>query len=297
MTKVDLFDLEEKRKKLYPTYFFSKFFVYSIFLSFIIIFAYVVLSEFIPSIQNKGWIVAVIFIYLVISIVMTGVLTKKVLNFQMEVLKVISDDITKYAYPSETIEFRIDIGLSLVDAVCADFFIVTDVFTSSNLLSGTYKNVDFKMSDFSFTSNIDSLESSPNIASKGQLLILNFKESLTEASLKISDKGFFMLKKETISPTKTDNPTFNKSFKVYSENSNIDLLTPKLMKSILELKKLFKGKLYLRFIGNTCYVLLLNFKELIKIPLNKPFGKDLIEKQIPKFAIPKNVIDGILNNI
>jgi hypothetical protein len=291
MLKLDLNSLEEKRKKILPLYityiFLLNFFFFGTAGLFIYITFLAITNPYDTSAVTFTIILSIALLTL-LSIIFSEILSRKIDKFRQFVINSVSDDVIKFVYPENQVTFSQNEGLSLEAILNSHFFVTCSFLKSENLISGTYKDCAFLMSDFYL--NRQHLKSYPMSEFKGQMIILEFNEPIVNGSLKIMRKRHKTIRKEiTLNKIEIQDIDFQKKFNVYGTDTN--KLTNNLLHELLKFEKSIKSSFYISITNKTCYIAILNSKNFFYISLIKPFNKSLLEKVSTKFLFPKHFID------
>ena len=142
-----------------------------------------------------------------------------------------------------------------------------DRYTTNDLISGKYKNINFMQSDVHIEEEHESTDSDGNTTRyyvtifQGRWMIFDFNKTF-KANVEVCEKGFSgnqantLFGKSKYQKVKMESEEFNKKFRVYAQDPHdaFYIITPSLMEKIKRLEAANKGKLFLGFCNNQLHV-------------------------------------------
>ncbi|MDR2867688.1 MAG: DUF3137 domain-containing protein [Acholeplasmatales bacterium] len=219
---------------------------------------------------------------------------KKVREFKNLVFDSLAGEIIANIYTEEVI-FETTKGLEKNEVLDSKFFTQPGRFKSSNLLSGQYHGVDFKMSDFLLWENGSN---SNGDCAQGRMLIINVptKRSL---DILVIEKGEGPFRKSSHQKKLVlADKQFSKKFNIYSEESTevLNFLNPEMRQAFLDIKNNFKGLIYFHLIEKFCYIAIIDNKKSLNFHMTHPLNRETINNLIPAFSVPKVFIKAFIAN-
>lgn len=142
-----------------------------------------------------------------------------------------------------------------------------DRYTTNDLISGKYKNINFMQSDVLIEEERESTDSDGHTTRyyvtifQGRWMIFDFNKTF-KANVEVCEKGFSGNQANTLfgdskyQKVKMESEEFNKKFRVYAQDPHdaFYIITPSLMEKIKRLEAANKGKLFLGFCNNQLHV-------------------------------------------
>ncbi len=142
-----------------------------------------------------------------------------------------------------------------------------DRYTTNDLISGKYKNINFMQSDVHIEEEHESTDSDGHTTRyyvtifQGRWMIFDFNKTF-KANVEVCEKGFSgnqantLFGKSKYQKVKMESEEFNKVFRVYAQDPHeaFYIVTPSLMEKIMRLEAANKGKLFLGFCNNQLHV-------------------------------------------
>ena len=197
------------------------------------------------------------------------------------------------------LDYKPEYGISKDIIKSTQMMNMGDRYSSNDFISAKYKNFNFIQADVHIEEERDSIDNDGNSDSywvtlfKGRWMIFDFNKEF-KANIQIRQKGFGNAKVSNWGKKKDDkfkkialeDVEFNQKFKVYaqSEHDAFYVLTPSLMRKIINLSNNIQGKILLCFVNNKLHVGLQN-------------NKDSFEHSIFKKINEESVIENVLKDI
>ena len=142
-----------------------------------------------------------------------------------------------------------------------------DRYTTNDLITGKYKNINFMQSDVHIEEEHESTDSDGHTTTyyvtifQGRWMIFDFNKTF-KANVEVCEKGFSgnqantLFGKSKYQKVKMESEEFNKKFRVYAQDPHdaFYIITPSLMEKIKRLEAANKGKLFLGFCNNQLHV-------------------------------------------
>ena len=156
-----------------------------------------------------------------------------------------------------------------------------DRYSSSNLVSGKYKDINVMMSDVHIEteSTDEDGHTTYNTIFLGQWMVFDFNKQF-KSNVQVWEKkvlgGISRTWGNKLKKVELESVEFNKKFKVYSENEieAFYIITPSLMEKITQVEASIKGTLMMVFLDNQLHVAVYNNKTTFNINIRKPIDFD-----------------------
>lgn len=197
------------------------------------------------------------------------------------------------------LDYKPEYGIEEQEIRSTQMMNMGDRYSSNDFISAKYKNVNFVQSDVHIEEKRQRTDSNGRSETywvtlfKGRWMIFDFNKDF-KANIQVRQKGFGnakisnwgKAKEEKFKKISLEDLEFNKQFKVYaqSEHDAFYVLTPSLMRRIIDLSSNINGKILLCFVDNKLHIGLQN-------------NKDSFEHSVFKQIIEEQVIDTILKDI
>lgn len=170
-----------------------------------------------------------------------------------------------------------------------------DRYHSEDLVTGRYKNVNFKCADVHIEEERETEDSDGNKTTYyvtvflGQWLVFDFNKSF-KSNVQVAQKYFrgnrhgnYLFSEEKYKRVKLESEEFNKNFAVFAQNEHdaFYILTPSLMEKIMDLSKSNKSPILLCFINNELHIGLESNQNLFEPPnLKKTINENEIANEL-----------------
>lgn len=160
-----------------------------------------------------------------------------------------------------------DIGLDSSIISMTGMMYMGDRYSSNDLITGKYKNINIMQSDVHIEEEQESVDSDGNTETywitifKGRWMVFDFNKNF-KANVQVCEKGFSNSKLDSFSYKKVqmEDQEFNKIFNIYAidEHEAFYILTPHLMEKIKKLESTINGKILFCFVNNKLHIGLYN---------------------------------------
>jgi hypothetical protein len=201
------------------------------------------------------------------------------------------------------VTFNLNNGIARNVVAQTEMLYMGDSFTSNDLITGQYKNINFVTSDVRITeTHTDSDGNSyTEVIFYGQWFIFDFNKEF-KANIQVCSSNFrnatrnnlFRRQEEKFKKVELEDINFNKNFRVYAQHE-LDafyVLTPNTMERIMNLKFNTRGSLLLCFIDNKLHVGLNNGKDLFEASVFKKVNlEEATQKTLSEISIITNFVD------
>lgn len=175
-----------------------------------------------------------------------------------------------------------------------------DIFDSSDYISGNYKNIKVEGSDIHIEEEHTTTDSDGHTTTTyvtiflGKWLIFDFNKTFN-SDLQVVGKNFSghmidLFGKDRLKKVEFESDTFNKAFKVYSQNEHeaFYLLTPSLIERIEKLGEQLKYQVMFCFVNNQLHVAINNnkdnFEPSYKVKIDSPEVEHMINDEIKQIT-------------
>jgi len=180
---------------------------------------------------------------------------------------------------------------------------LANVFSSNDLLSGKYRDVEFQQSDILVQRRQKVGKSSVTTTLfKGQYRVFEFNKRFT-SYLQVRDKeGFlfgnakpyqFFTEREATKKVKLENSEFNNKFDVYAsdEHEAFYILTPHFMEKIMKLNESMNSQVLIGFIDNQLHVAVNNGEDFFEPSLWDPLDESYFKRVDEEIKAIIEIID------
>ena len=165
-----------------------------------------------------------------------------------------------------------------------------DRYYSNDLISGTYKNINFEQSDIHIEEKHESKDRDGNtettwvIIFRGKYMVFDFNKTF-KANIQIIGNGFDASSlpwEKIFSRVELEDENFNKKFCVYSEDEHeaFYILTPHFMEKLKRLEEKINGGIMFGFVDNKLHVAIDNFIDSFEYNVYQPINEHEIKKDV-----------------
>lgn len=240
------------------------------------------------------------FALLIVSAILTAKWNKAYTTFFKEnlVRSVLSEVFTDMTFtPSAGIAESVVYGTGMVRQ--------GDIFSSNDLITGTYNGVAFSQSDVHIEEESTDSEGHTTTTTlfRGRWMIFEFNKEFRCELQVVSRwfsasrrKGLFARKENRMQRLEFENEQFNKEFHVYGQNQEeaFYLLTPHMMESLLRLRQGMKAPVMLMFVGGVLHIAVQNNKDAFEANV---FGKCDPERDRARILADTRVITDFVDEM
>ena len=173
-----------------------------------------------------------------------------------------------------------------------------DRFSGEDYIRGTYKGVQFEVSDVTLRERQEHVDSKGNrtvtypVYFKGRWYIYKFPKNF-KGSLKVCERH----PRDTrgLEKVETESMVFNKKFRLFASDKQYAFyhLTPIMMEKLLELEKLHRGSIYFYYSGNELHIGVNDSQDYMEIA----FRKTIDENAMKAFEGDVDLIPAIINEL
>ncbi len=170
-------------------------------------------------------------------------------------------------------------------------------YSSNDYVSAKYKDVNFIQADVHIEEERERRDSDGHTRTdyvtlfKGRWMVFEFNKSF-KANIQVRQKGFsnakvsnwFKPKEEKYKKIALEDEEFNRGFRVFAQNEHeaFYVLTPSLMRRIIELTKNVNGKVLMCFVDEKLHIGLHNQKDSFEHSIFKPIVEEVVIDKISK---------------
>jgi hypothetical protein len=175
-----------------------------------------------------------------------------------------------------------------------------DRFHGEDYIKGTYKGVEFEVSDVDLKERVERRDSKGNVQVsyqtyfKGRWYIYKFERRFTEV-LKISEGINFHMSTKGLVKIDTESIEFNKKFSIYAstQEHGFYLITSTTIEKFLELEKLHRGTILYCFKQNELHIGVNDRRDYMEFSLKKPINQESLKE----FMADVDLIAAIINEL
>jgi hypothetical protein len=170
-----------------------------------------------------------------------------------------------------------------------------DRYSGEDLITGTYKNVYFEVSDINLKQRVQSNKHvSYQTYFKGRWYIFKLNKTFQDV-LKMSEGSGFNLNKKGLVKMDTESILFNQKFSIFTSSLTFGfyIITPTMIEKLLELEKMHQGSIHYAFIKNELHVGVNDNKDYMELSIAKPINFDAIQSIMSDI----DLISAIINEL
>ena len=175
-----------------------------------------------------------------------------------------------------------------------------DRFKGEDYISGTYKGVDFEVSDIEMKERVETRDSKGNrqvtyrTYFKGRWYIYKFGRTF-DGVIKISEGRNFNMNTRKLVKIDTESIAFNKKFSIYASSQEYAFyhITPRILEKFMDLEKMHKGSIYYCFVKNELHIGVNDNHDYLELPLRKAVN----EQALTEFKSDIDLIPAIINEL
>ena len=175
-----------------------------------------------------------------------------------------------------------------------------DRFKGEDYISGTYKGVNFEVSDVDLKERVETRDSKGNVHVsyqtyfKGRWYIYQF-ERMFKDELKIIEGNGFQMSKKGLIKIDTESIEFNKKFTIFASNQEYGFyhITSSMIEKLLELEKLHKGSILYCFKNNELHIGVNDRRDYMELKIKTPINLEALKD----FQADIDLIAAIVNEL
>ncbi len=231
----------------------------------------------------------VAFVGIPVAIVMVILIVNNTSKFKVKVKDSIVPGMIKNLLGEDAV-YEKENGLSLDDALAIGIYRYPDRYNLSDYIGACYNGVPYEMCDVTLEERHVTHDSKGNrhvhydTYYKGRVIKIDFQRSL-DFVVKIIEGRHFSLFERDFQKVETEVIEFNDKFDVFSTNKEkaFYLLTPALIRKMLELEAMYRGSMNFYIDGNYFYVYINDSIDALEVSVSTPIDSktlDVIRSQI-----------------
>ena len=238
----------------------------------------------------------VAFVLLIIGLTYGQKEMKKVSKMLKEDLisKVIADTF-------ENSQYSIKEGVNLGEVMQPNMIHRPDRYSSEDMITATYKNIKFLMSDIKLEDRHTTTDSNGHTRTtyqtyfKGKFVKIDLIRDLN-LTLKLYEKstfGFFQGALSGLEKIETESIAFNKKFKTLatSQQDAFYVLTPQLQEKFIELENKFRGSIYFCFQNGYFYCMINDGSDGLEVNPRKPIDDKWLKGILSEISLAATMIE------
>lgn len=175
-----------------------------------------------------------------------------------------------------------------------------DRFHGEDLIRGTYKGVNFEVSDVDLKERIETRDSKGNVTVsyqtyfKGRWYIYQFERRFKEVLKIVEGRGWNVNTKGLIKMD-TESIEFNKKFSIYTSSQEYGFyhITSSMIEKLMELEKMHKGSILYYFANNELHIGVNDRRDYMELSLKTPIN----EASLKDFMVDIDLIPAIINEL
>jgi len=173
-----------------------------------------------------------------------------------------------------------------------------DRFSGEDYIKGTYKDVNFEVSDVNLKQRVEHRDKNGNVRVtyetyfKGRWYIYRFKKQFDQI-LKIVEGRGSQVNKRNLEKFDTESIEFNKKFDIFASTKEFGfyLITSSMIEKLLELEKLHRGSILYCFMKDELHIGVNDSKDYMEFKLKTPIN----EESLGHFMSDIELIPAIVN--
>ncbi|MCR3906195.1 MAG: DUF3137 domain-containing protein [Tenericutes bacterium] len=175
-----------------------------------------------------------------------------------------------------------------------------DRFHGEDYIKGTYKGVQFEVSDVELKERVETRDSKGNVSVsyqtyfKGRWYVYQFERRFKEV-LKIVEGRGYQVNTRGLVKIDTESIEFNKKFSIYASTQEYGFyhITSSMIEKLLELEKLHRGSILYYYEGNELHIGVNDRKDYMELSLKTPIN----EEALKSFISDIDLIPAIINEL
>lgn len=175
-----------------------------------------------------------------------------------------------------------------------------DRFSGEDYIRGTYKDVDFEVSDIDLKERVETRDSKGNRTVsyqtyfKGRWYIFKFGRSF-DGTIKIAEGGRWQMNTQGLTKMDTESILFNKKFSIFVSSLEYGFyqITPRILEKLMELEKLHRGSILYYFNANELHIGVNDRRDYLELPLKKAVN----QQALIDFKADIELIPAIINEL
>ena len=235
------------------------------------------------------------------------VFSKTITDYKTKVKNMIVSDMLKKEF--ENISYNAKEGFSREFIADTELVSMGNIYSSNDLISGSYRNVAFKQADVHIQQHTQSGKTSTTVTLfKGRWLIYTFNKRFTGfLQIRSNENHLFGNSKplrwfsdrQNTSRIKLENETFNQRFNIYAsdEHEAYYILTPHFMEKLIKLDDSLEGNLVVGFIDNEVHIALYNNKDAFEPSILRPIDDEYYQEVQDDIELIKLIVDDLTLDI
>jgi len=175
-----------------------------------------------------------------------------------------------------------------------------DRFHGEDYIRGTYKGVDFEVSDIDLKQRVETRDSKGNVTVsyqtyfKGRWYIYKYDKRFKDV-LKISESRWAGMSTKGLIKIDTESMEFNKKFSIFASNQEFGfyLITSSMIEKFLELEKMHRGSILYYFANNELHIGVNDNRDYMELSIKTPLN----EESLKSFMADIDLIPAIINEL
>ena len=175
-----------------------------------------------------------------------------------------------------------------------------DRFKGEDYIRGTYKDVNFEVSDIELKERVETRDSKGNVHVsyqtyfKGRWYIYQF-ERMFKDELKIIEGNGFQMNKKGLVKIDTESIEFNKKFTIFASNQEYGFyhITSSMIEKLLELEKMHRGSILYCFKNNELHIGVNDKRDYMELKIKNQINKEALKD----FQADIDLIAAIVNEL
>ncbi|MDE7263716.1 MAG: DUF3137 domain-containing protein [Anaeroplasmataceae bacterium] len=237
------------------------------------------------------------FIFFILAIVVILIVVPEVQRFKKKFKEQVVKKLIKEELGVEAI-YKMKGGISINEINSLKIASTPDRSHTEDYISCTYNGIPYEMCDCTLEEEVVTYDSNGNRQTsyqkyfKGRVIKIDFLRDL-DMEIKVVNSPTRGFTYRPLIPFETEVIEFNKKFKSYatSKEDGFYILTPVMIKKMLELEKMYAGGLYFVIKNNIFYVLINNSGDSLELKMSKPLDDKQLNRIRSDILIGATIIN------
>jgi hypothetical protein len=175
-----------------------------------------------------------------------------------------------------------------------------DRHSGEDYMRGTYKGVQFEVSDIDLKERVETRDSKGNVHVsyqtyfKGRWYVYTFERKFKDV-LKIQEGRGFGMNAKGLVKIDTESIEFNKKFTIYASTQEYGFyhITSSMIEKLMELEKMHRGSILYCYMNNELHIGVNDRKDYMELPIKTPINRESLKD----FQADIDLIPAIINEL
>ena len=175
-----------------------------------------------------------------------------------------------------------------------------DRFSGEDYIKGTYKDVEFEVSDIELKERVETRDSKGNRTVsyqtyfKGRWYIFRYGRTF-DGTIKICEGSRWQMNTKGLTKVDTESIEFNKKFSMFASSQEYAFfqITPRILEKLMELEKMHRGSILYYFNQDELHIGVNDRRDYLELPLSKAVN----QQALIDFKADIELIPAIINEL